>query len=158
MSRRDAIEIRRLGPEDLAVLTSAGPDVFDGPVREDQARAFLGDRNHEIVAALEGERIVGFAAGTVLLQPDKLPQFYINEVGVVEDRRGRGIATALMKRIIEVAVDRGCSHAWLTTEMDNAAARALYRRWGAQEEEHLVYYGWEDLKDGVPWQGGGVAG
>ncbi len=148
-----SITIRHLGPGDLSLLLSGGDDVFDRPVRPDQARAFLDGPGHEIVLALDGANVLGMASGTILLHPDKAPQFPVNELGVAERYRKRGIGTRLMKVLLGVAVARGCDCAWLGTEDDNVAARAVYRRLGGAETAGLVVYEWDDLDDGLPLGG-----
>ncbi|MFN3857785.1 MAG: GNAT family N-acetyltransferase [Caulobacter sp.] len=141
-----ALEILRLGPGDDAVL--AGADVFDYPVRPDQARAFLADPGHEIVVARQDGRIIGMATGVVLLHPDKQPAFFINEVGVDEDQRRSGVGRQLVEHLLEIARERGCRGIWLATEEDNVAARALYRRTMARETGGIVVYDWDDAMPG----------
>ena len=137
------ITLRNLGPDDLDCLLAPGVDVFDFPVREDQARAFLADPLHEIVLAYDGARVVGFASGVMMFHPDKPPAFFVNEVGVNESHQRRGIATSLMLRIIAIARGRGCEGIWLGTEADNLPAIGLYRSLKAQEVQG-IYFGWDD--------------
>jgi ribosomal protein S18 acetylase RimI-like enzyme len=137
----DKISYHLLGPENAGLL--AASDLFDGPVDPGQLRAFLAREGHALVFAQVGGRVAGFASGAELLHPDKPPEFYINEVGVANDLRRQGIATALVGRLIARARDRGCGAVWLATETDNDAARALYRRMGAEESEPVVLYGWD---------------
>lgn len=139
----DDIEVRPLGPGDLALLCDAPPGVFDNPVNPEWAAAFLHDPANLIVVALDGGQICGMATGTVLRHPDKPPHLFVNEVGVHEDRRGLGIGRALMAAVLAAARGRGCAEAWVATEDDNAAARALYRGAGGDETEGVVLYEWE---------------
>lgn len=125
-----------------------GASVFDHPVRPDQLAAFLADPGHDLVFATLAERVVGFASGTVLLHPDKPPAFFINEVGVDEDHRRRGIAGLLCRCLIDRARERGCRGVWLATEPQNDAARALYRRLGAEETTGIVVYDWDGAMQG----------
>lgn len=50
-------------------------------------------------------------------------------IGVADDARGRGIGSALMKRIIDIAKDEGYSLLSLSVEKDSNAV-ALYDRFG----------------------------
>jgi ribosomal protein S18 acetylase RimI-like enzyme len=50
----------------------------------------------------------------------------------------------LTERLLERANDRGCGAAWLATEADNAAARALYRSLAGRETGDIVVYDWGD--------------
>lgn len=139
----DEITIRLMGPDDLRQLLSVEEGLFDNPVREKQAAAFLNSAGHIMFLAFDGAKAVGMASGTVLLHPDKAPSMFINEIGVRETHQRRGIGKALLREIIQNARDRACEGIWLGTEMDNAPARALYRSLGGKEVEG-VYYGWDD--------------
>jgi ribosomal protein S18 acetylase RimI-like enzyme len=141
---RETITLRRLGPEDLDVLMAVEDGLFDNAIRPDQAEAFLNDGLHEMVLAFDGSDVVGMASGQIMLHPDKVPAFFINEVGVRESHQRRGIAKLLCNRLIGVGRARGCEGIWLATEGDNLPARALYRAMGARETEDIVVYDWDD--------------
>lgn len=134
-----------LGQENASQLD--GADVFDNPVDQVQLDRFVADPGHELVFATMGEKVVGIASGTVLLHPDKHPEFFINEVAVNEDMRIRGIGTALTKLLMNVARTKGYKGIWLATEMDNVEARALYRKLDARETDAIVVYDWDSAMD-----------
>lgn len=137
----DDIEVRRLGPVDLdAILES---DAFDHPAREDQTRAFLDATDTAIIGAMDGERLIGFASGVVLLHPDKAPMLFVNEVGVNETHRQQGIASRLVEALKDWGRAYGCEGVWLATEHDNAPARALYTKLKARETTGVVVYDWD---------------
>ncbi len=137
------ITIRELGPEDAHVLERVRAGTFDNPVDPSLAFAFLATGVNELVVALSEGEVVGFASGTALMHPDKPTAFFVNELGVHEDFRRQGIGTRLLDRIIEIARGRGCVGVWLGTEIDNTAARRLYRKADGVEMEG-VYYSWDD--------------
>lgn len=140
-----AWRIRRAGPADEDAILAA--DVFDGPAtREGTARFLVSSKDARDILMLAdlGGRIVGFASGTVLYHPDKAPQLFIQEVGVNEDARRQGIARALVQAIREAGRKQGCTTAWVLTEDDNAAARALYVRAGGTETRGVVMVEWEE--------------
>lgn len=137
------ITIRELGPEDAHVLDRVRPETFDNPIDPSWAYAFLATGVNEMVVAMAEGEVIGFASGTALMHPDKPTAFFVNEVGVHDDFRRLGIATMLMERIIRVARNRGCDGIWLGTELDNDAARALYRKLDGEEFKG-VFYGWDD--------------
>ena len=138
------ITIRNLGPEDAEVLDKVRDGVFDNPVDPAWTYAFLATGVNEIVVALQMGEVVGFASGTALMHPDKPTGFFINEVGVGDAYLRQGIATRLVKRIVQIACDRGCQEIWLATEGDNAPARGLYRKLDARETEDIVMYTFQD--------------
>lgn len=137
-----AVTIRRLGPDDLALLMAVDEGLFDRPVDPVQARAFLGDANCEIVLAFEGREAVGLVSASVLLHPDKPPVMFINEVGTRESHQGRQIALRLMRAMFDIARARGCVGIWLATEPDNIPALGLYRKLGG-EELALTGFAWD---------------
>ena len=139
----EAITIKRLGPDDLQMLMSVPEGLFDNPVSPEQAQAFLDSRLNILFLAFEAGNAVGMASGTVLLHPDKPPALLINEVGVRESRRRRGIGKALTRALIDCGRKTGCHGIWLGTETYNLAARSLYRSLGG-EEFVGVFYGWDD--------------
>ncbi len=141
------ITFHTLGPEDGALLAAIPEGLFDAAIDPQQAAAFLADPGHVLVLAFVGDFAVGMATGTVLLHPDKPPALFVNEVGVREDWQRRGIATALMERLIALAGARGCEGIWLGTELDNVAARALYLKAGGTEDGNVVLYGWDGALD-----------
>ncbi|MCK0096510.1 GNAT family N-acetyltransferase [Yoonia sp. F2084L] len=143
----ETITLRRLGPEDLAVLLDVKEGLFDNPIRADQAKAFLNDPLHEMVLAFDGDTIIGMASGQVLLHPDKPPAFFVAEVGVRDEYLRRGIAKRMCQNLLGIARARGCEGIWLATESDNLAARALYRSLKARETQDIVVYDWDGAMD-----------
>ncbi|WP_377505896.1 GNAT family N-acetyltransferase [Octadecabacter sp. R77987] len=122
----------------------ARADVFDHPVDQDQLAGFLADDGHELIFAMQGDTVIGFASGVVLRHPDKHPAFFLNEVGVNPPHQRRGIGATLCEKLIALARERGCRGIWLATETDNVPARALYRSLSARETEAVVVYDWDD--------------
>ncbi len=125
----------------------SGATVFDNPVDETQLAAFLDDPGHEILVALVGKQVIGFASGAIILHPDKPPSFIMLEVDVAGPHQRQGVGTALVTGLLDIARSRGCIGTWLATEGDNTAARALYRRAGARETEDIVVYDWDGAMD-----------
>lgn len=142
----DAATIHRLGPRNAHRLL--GCAVFDHAVDAEELEHFVADPGCELVFATVEGVVVGFCSGSVLRHPDKPPAFFINEVGVLEAWRRRGIATALCREMLRLVRARGCKGIWLATEGDNAAARALYRGLRAREPEGIVVYDWDGAMDG----------
>ena len=140
----DKITIRRLGPEDAGVLANLAEGVFDEGITPGQTQRFLASDSHEILVALAGDLVVAMITAVVHLHPDKKPQLWINEVGVGDDWLRRGIGARLTRDMLNLGTKLGCDYAWLGTEADNTAARALYRKCGGNETEGLVLYDWDE--------------
>jgi ribosomal protein S18 acetylase RimI-like enzyme len=121
------VDIRILRPADVAVLDDVAPNVFDGPVRPDLAKEFLVDpRHHMAVATSDSGRVVGMASAVHYVHPDKLPQLFINEVGVSPVFQDQGIGKQLVAALLARGKELGCTEAWVATEPDNLPAQALY--------------------------------
>jgi GNAT superfamily N-acetyltransferase len=97
------------------------------------------------VAAVEGTRLLGFAAGhrTRRFGCDGELQW----VHVVESSRGQGIAVRLIREIGAWFVEQGARRICVNVEPDNLAARQLYQRCGAEPlagRSHWMI--WEDSR------------
>lgn len=141
-----AIQIRQLKADDLAILTSAGPDVFDHAVKPDLAAAFLARDDYFIIAALDGAKLVGMGSGFTYFHPDKPLEFFVNEVGVHDDYLRAGIATLMMHALFDCARAQGCTYAWLGTETDNIAANGLYLSLNGKMQQ-MNYFEFDLTKD-----------
>ncbi len=146
------LSLRLLQARDDAILTRIAPGVFDHAVRPEWAAEFLNDPRHHLVAALDGNTVVGFASALHYLHPDKPPELWINEVGVAESHRGRGIAAGILGRLLEHGRSLGCVQAWVLTAPDNAAANALYRSAGGVAAGELSVMYEFDLNAGLSRQ------
>ena len=134
----DVVEVRLLGLGDADVLRSVDDDVFDFPVEPALVDEFLNDARHHIAVALHEGRVVGMASAVNYMHPDKPNEFWVNEVGVAERMRRRGIARRLLDVLLAHAREVGCREAWVATEADNAPARALYLAAGGVEEPTVM--------------------
>ncbi|MEU8156629.1 GNAT family N-acetyltransferase [Micromonospora sp. NPDC048986] len=136
------IEIMVLTPDDwptwrelrLAALTEA-PGAFGSRLADWQGD---GDReqrwrdrlsipsSHNLVAVLDGHP-VGMSSGVPT--PDPLMMDLIS-MWVHPDARGTGVADRLVNEVAQWAHERGATRLRLNVRLDNARAKALYRRAG----------------------------
>ena len=133
-----ALEIRVLRAGDVVQEMPVAEGVFDGPVDGALRSEFLRDPRHHLCVGIEDGMVVGFASAVHYVHPDKPPQLWINEVGVSASHQGRGIAKAVLSALLSVGRDIGCSEAWVLTDEDNVAARALYRSAGGIESPQIM--------------------
>jgi ribosomal protein S18 acetylase RimI-like enzyme len=61
-------------------------------------------------------------------------QLFINEVGVAEQYMRHGLGKKLVRMLLEKAQELECAEAWVATEEENHAARALYKVLGGLED------------------------
>ena len=138
---KPGFEIRRLGPDDAAVVVRAAA-LFDHPPRRAETRRFLAaDDHHLFMAFVDGEP-VGFVSGYELVHPDKAVEMFLYELGVAEQARGRGIGRALVEALAARARERKCRGMWVLTDHDNEAAKATYHGAGATIDEPTLLLEW----------------
>jgi aminoglycoside 6'-N-acetyltransferase I len=133
------LEIRLLGPTDVAVLDRVADTVFDHAIDARWTRAFFDDARHHLIVAIDDGIVVGMVTAVDYVHPDKAPQLWINEVGVAESHRRGGIGRRLLEAMLAHGRTLGCTEAWLGTEEDNAPARRLYESAGSKPESFVLY-------------------
>jgi len=119
-------EIKVLGAEDAGLVARALAGTFDNAPRPNLTAAFLADPRHHFVAAIDADRVVGFASAVHYVHPDKPTELWINEVGVAPPYQRQGVGRALLGALLAHAKGLGCKAAWVLTEETNAAALRLY--------------------------------
>ncbi len=132
-------QIVRIGPAQARRLERVADDVFDELIDPARLAAYLAEPNHLMVLAVSGGEVIGQARGMVHRHPDLPTELYIDNLGVAEERRREGIATRMLDELVAWGRELGCEEAWVGTEVDNAAARTLYERRGAEAETFVMY-------------------
>ncbi len=104
--------------------------------------SLFGDHRYaETLIAEDEDEPVGFALflhnySTFLAQPG----IYLEDLFVVPEHRGRGIGRALLERLAQVAVDRGCGRLeWAVLDW-NRDAIGFYERLGAKPNSEWTVY------------------
>lgn len=130
------ISIRLLEPGDESVVRELA--TYDGPGNPE---ALLADSRTLMLVAFGAGRPVGFVLAHELPRRHGPPaQLFVYEVDVAESHRRRGIATALLARLAELARERGIPAGFVLTESDNGAANALYRGAGGATSQVTVQW------------------
>jgi ribosomal protein S18 acetylase RimI-like enzyme len=121
----------------------AAERLFDDPVDLEATRRFLANEtNHLLIAYVDGDP-AGFVTGTELTHPDKAaPELFLNELGVDEAHRGRGIARQLVSELWRLAEEKGCRGMWVLTDEENEAAQKVYARTGGKRLPAEVMFQW----------------
>ena len=111
---------------------------YDGPGDPD---ALLADPRTLMLVAFDGELPVGFVLAHELpRRHGDRAKLFVYEVDVAESHRRRGIASALLARLGELARERGIRTGFVLTEPDNGPANALYREAGGATEAVVVQW------------------
>ncbi len=141
------VDIHHLTPDDLplmdALLTMFG-DAFDDvdtyTARRpsvDYMRRLLDGDSFIALAALKGGSVVGGLAAYELHKfEQERSEIYIYDLAVSTGHRREGIATALIAKLKEVAVQRGAYVIFVQadTAVEDDAAIALYTKLGRRED------------------------
>ena len=91
------------------------------------------------IAALAGARTVGALAGYVLHKFEQArSEFYIYDLAVDEPHRRRGVATAMIEKLKEVAASRGIYVIFVQADLEDQPAIALYSTLG--DREHVLHF------------------
>jgi aminoglycoside 6'-N-acetyltransferase I len=127
-------DIRLLAPGDEDVIRELA--TYDGPGDPD---SLLADPRTLMLVAFDGERPVGFVLAHELPRRHGDPaKLFLYEVDVAESYRRRGIASALLAQLAELARERGIRTGFVLTEPDNGPANALYRSAGGATDSVTV--------------------
>lgn len=134
-------DVRRI--TDAAEIVAMPRELFDGPVRARWAAEFLAGPGHHLLAAYDGERVVGMVTGVETTHPDKGTEMFLYELAVAEAHRRRGIGRLLVEALGALARERGCYGMWVGVDPDNAAALATYASAGGGDQGAFRMIGWE---------------
>jgi aminoglycoside 6'-N-acetyltransferase I len=138
------VEVRMLQAGEEDILAIPAPGVFDNDIDPKLAREFLADPRHHIAVALDNGIVVGFASAVDYIHPDKPRELWINEVGTAPTHQGQGIGKRVMACLTAHGKSLGCNVAWVLTDTNNTAARALYKAAGGKElSTDTVHVEWD---------------
>lgn len=137
--------LHHLGPDDGAwmdgLLTMFGVAFEDvetygakrpGP---DYVRKLLGRDTFIALVARENDAVIGGLAAYELPKFEQArSEIYIYDLAVATPHRRRGVATALIRRLQQIAADRGAWVIFVQADHGDDPAIALYTRLGARED------------------------
>jgi len=119
-------------------------ELFDSPPLATATERFLAEPTHHLLLAFDDSgRAVGMITGVEMTHPDKGTEMFVYELGVAPASRLQGVGTGLVRRLAEIARERGCYGMWVGTESDNLPALATYRKAGANEEASFRLLSWD---------------
>ena len=113
-----------------------GDEGYDGPPASDAhlARLLADDRFIALAAYRDGMLAGALAAYELVKFEADRSEIYIYDLAVSEPHRRRGIATALINALRQLARDRGCWVIFVQADPPDEAAVALYDGLGTREE------------------------
>ncbi len=120
----------------------AASHLFDHHVERDWVQDFLVEPAHHLCLAYEGGEPAGFVSGVELTHPDKGTEMFLYELAVDDRFRRRGIGSALVAALVDLARTRGCYGMWVLTDADNSAALATYQSSGTTQQSEQLMLTW----------------
>ncbi|MDQ1612774.1 MAG: [ribosomal protein S18]-alanine N-acetyltransferase [Pyrinomonadaceae bacterium] len=121
MTPHDLLEVVEI--EEACRLSLWGWDSYYGELARPEAIMIVARRAR--ADKQTGHALYGFLSARVSAQ-----ELHINNIGVHEAARRRGIGDALMRVAVTTAVRQGAHAAILEVRAGNVAAQSLYRRYG----------------------------
>ncbi|MDX2209457.1 MAG: AAC(3)-I family aminoglycoside N-acetyltransferase [Sphingopyxis sp.] len=137
--------IQRLGPNDITQMRGINAlfaDVFEDPEHyastppaDEWLRAQLANPTVIALAALDGEAVVGALTGYVLAKLEQeRSEIYIYDLAVAVSHQRRGIATALIGHLQDMAREIGAWVIYVQADHGDDPAIALYTKLGTRED------------------------
>lgn len=142
---RASFEVRLLAPDDVALLQAMSTvfgDAFEDvpsycgarPSAEYLQRLLRSDTFIALVATRQGEVIGGIAAYELPKFEQERREIYLYDLAVASAHRRQGVATALVRRLAQVAATRGAYVVFVQADAGDAPAIALYTKLGTRED------------------------
>lgn len=135
------LEVRRARVEDAGALAAVLGAALEGETWDAAGveRELLGDPTVKaILVVAAGTRVVSTAS--LQVRPESPGSGWVRWVATDPARRRKGLARAMVIRVLALAAQAGCTDAYLDTRTDRLAAIALYLQLGF---EPLVADDWE---------------
>ena len=129
------IAIRLLARGDEGVVRELA--TYDG---SGDPEGLLADPRTLLLVAFDAERPVGLVLAHELpRRHGDRAKLFVYEVDVAETHRRRGIATALLARLAELARERGIRSGFVLADHDDVAANGLYRSAGGSSRPEVSW-------------------
>ena len=140
MTAHDLLEVVEI--EEACRLSLWGWDSYYAELLRPEAIMLVARRDHADEAT--GHALYGFLSARVSAQ-----ELHINNIGVHEAARRRGIGNALMRAAVATARRAGARSAILEVRAGNVAAQSLYRRYGFEVVGRRRHYYREPPEDAL---------
>jgi ribosomal-protein-alanine N-acetyltransferase len=121
----DNVVLRDMIAADLATVVAIEDASYSVPWSESTFRGLLRRRDAEMVVAVVGDVVIGYAAFWCVVDQGEL-----GNVAVSAQWRGRGLGARLVEEVVGRAARRGIVEVFLEVRPTNTVARRLYERLG----------------------------
>ena len=117
--------IRAMRFEDLDAVCAIEHSVFPNPWPRVFFERDLESNNTVAFVVLEGEQIIAYAVAACIDV-----ELHITNIAVASANQRRGIGYRLLNEMETVAMQRGCTFAYLEVRTSNEAAINMYKKYG----------------------------
>ena len=135
----EAITTYRLTRDTAGLLENIAEEVFDGEIDAQRLATYLESPGHLMIIAVCGKQAIGQVAAYLHSHPDQASDLYIDNLGVAPPFQRRGVGRRLVDEVLAWGKTLGCRQAWIVTDTENEAARALYEGRGAAAEPVVMF-------------------
>lgn len=92
------------------------------------------EQGYTYLAVYDGDDLCGYIA----VKPEQDDRFFLSKLYLRSDKRGQGIASAMLARVFSEARDAGKSSVYLTVNKHNDHAIAVYKKTGFVITDEVV--------------------
>lgn len=143
-----AVEIRQMRLEDLPAVFELGQKLFtaaDLPTLyrcwdDDELLQLFNSSEETCFVAVAGDRVVGFALGSIMEKPHSAWRYgWLEWLGVAPGYKRMGVATRLLNKLTDVFIAHDARIMLVDTDEENIEALAFFRKHGFGQEKRHVY-------------------
>lgn len=92
----------------------------------------------------DSKTFAGIASARIEHKPYDFEKWlYIDEIDTCSNLRKKGVGSAMMKKLFEIADENDCEEIWLGTEDDNTAANSFYKSLNPESIDKVIGYTFE---------------
>lgn len=124
----DCVNITELSLETVEAVADIEKECFSIPWSKESIKETLNDKRYLTLVAKDGKMTVGFATCFTILDEGS-----INNIAVTSKYRNMGIASAIIKSVIDYGIKKHLSFWTLEVRKSNFAAINLYKRFGFEQ-------------------------
>ena len=122
----NTFSFRMMNVEDIDQVMVVEHESFTIPWSKESFYNEIIKNQFAVYLVIEDEgRIIGYCGVWIVID-----EAHITNIALLPEYRGRKLGEALLKKIIEVAIERGAKTMTLEVRMSNMIAQSLYRKLG----------------------------
>lgn len=136
---------REMREEDIDQILIVEQESFTLPWSREAFYNELHHNQYAVYIVLEEEgKIIGYGGVWIVLD-----EAHITNIAVLPEYRGKKLGEALLKKVLDMAKEKGAETATLEVRVSNTPARSLYRKMGFQEGGIRKKYYTDNQEDGI---------